>query len=78
MSFEVGELRKCINITILEDSHEEGNEPEYIVLQLLSGSSSGQDDIDINLSLYQVAILDSDGKYIIAIPIVSLYRISIP
>ena len=69
LSFEVGELRKCIDITILKDSHEEGNGPEYIALQLLPGSSSGQDDININFNVYQVAILDSDGKYKIAIPI---------
>ena len=71
LSFEAGELRKCIDITIIEDGLEEGSEPEYIALQLLPDSFSGQDDIDINVRLYQVAILDSDGKY--SISIASLY-----
>ena len=64
MSFKVGELRKCINITILEDNLEEGDVGEIIGVQLLSDSSSSyEDDIRINSSLLLVSILDSDGKY---------------
>ena len=64
LSFEVGELIKCINITILEDNLEEGDVREIIGIQLLSvSSSSDEDDIRINSNLFLVSILDSDGKF---------------
>ena len=64
LSFEVSELRKCINITILEDNLEEGDVEEIIGVQLLSGSSSSDEDyIGINSNQLLVSILDSDGKY---------------
>ena len=62
LSFEVGELRKCINITILEDNLEEGDVGEIIGVQLLSGSSSDEENIIINFNLVFVSILDSDSK----------------
>ena len=64
LSFEVSELRKCINITILEDNLEEGDVGEIFSVQILSvSSSSDEDDILINSNQLLVSILDSDGKY---------------
>ena len=75
LSFEVSELRKCINITILEDSLEEGDVGEIIGVQILSGSSSsGEDDILINSNQLSVSILDSDSKYMTEYDRVRLHR----
>ena len=60
--FEVGDIRQCLNITVLDDKIEEGNVGETFYVQLVPASGSSDHIIFYINNLYGIVIEDSDSK----------------
>lgn len=59
--FTPGEVRKCVNIEILDDNIEEGDTAEIFSVQVLA--APGEGNIGVDIQLLQVFIVDSDCKH---------------
>lgn len=59
LTFQPGDTRQCVNITIIDDNIEEGNIPEDFDVQLLPVTGGGLDFDPTNL---EIEIVDSDSK----------------
>lgn len=58
ITFNVNQLRKCINITIIQDNIEEGDTPENVRVQLVPRDG----DIVVDFTVLDISILDSNSK----------------
>ena len=58
----MGDIRQCLNITIIDDKIEEGNIGETFFVQLVPASGSSDHILFDVTQLYGIVIEDSDGK----------------